>query len=470
MSDELPKAWVIAALSEVIDDIQPGFASGEKNVHGGVPQLRMNNIGLDGNLVLDLIRTVPDKLAKPHHELKRGDVLVCTTNSGALVGKCALFDLSGRYVFSNHLTRLRPKLKLLNADFLRWNLWLLWRSGYFDDKCKHWVNQSALPKDALLESEVSIPPLAEQRRIVAKLEAVMGKLDGIRKRMDKIPVILKRFRQSVLAAACSGRLTADWRAIHSDEKVMEELLAFAAQEPDGGELPESWIRCRVGDVITLKNGYAFKSSDYASDGIPLVRISNIQAGRVVLDDCAKIPPIKANWNFAVEKDDLLVAMSGATTGKFGVCESANHCLQNQRVGNLRILNTKHVLPIFRNLVMQSLQRRIEEDAYGGAQPNISPSKIAALPFACPPLSEQHEIVRRVDALMKVADGLEARYTKAKAHVDKLTPALLAKAFRGELVPQDPNDEPASAILACNVANSRRDSHCRHSARRSNVSD
>jgi hypothetical protein len=92
VSDELPRGWATAPVAEVIQDFQPGFASGEKNVAGGVAHLRMNNIGLVGELVLDLVRTVPEKLAKPRHDLRPGDVLVCTTNSGALVGKCAYFE------------------------------------------------------------------------------------------------------------------------------------------------------------------------------------------------------------------------------------------------------------------------------------------------------------------------------------------------------------------------------------------
>src|SRR5262245_49845393 len=108
MRDEVPQGWATAQVGEGIEDCQSGFASGEKNVEGGVAHLRMNNIGLNGELVLDLVRTVPQRLAKPHHDLRRGDLLVCTTNSGKLVGKCAYFELPGRYAFSNHLTRLRP--------------------------------------------------------------------------------------------------------------------------------------------------------------------------------------------------------------------------------------------------------------------------------------------------------------------------------------------------------------------------
>ena len=82
-----------------------------------------------------------------------------------------------------------------------------------------------------------------------------------------------------------------------------------------------------------------------------------------------------------------------------------------------------------------------------ARPTLNLEQLQTLPVPIPPLPEQDEIVRRVEHLFTLADKLEARYSKAQAHVDRLTQSLLAKAFRGELVPQDPNNEPASALLA-----------------------
>ena len=187
MSDAPPEGWAMVRVRDVIEDCQPGFASGEKNVADGAAHLRMNNIGLLGELVLDLVRAVPLRLAKPQYDLRSGDVLVCTTNSDKLVGKCAFFNLPGRYVFSNHLTRLRPHGEAADGRYLRWALWLCWKSGRFDDHCKHWVNQSTLPKDALVNTEITLAPLGEQRRIVAKLETLLGKVDACQQRLAKIP-------------------------------------------------------------------------------------------------------------------------------------------------------------------------------------------------------------------------------------------------------------------------------------------
>lgn len=188
-----------------------GFASGEKDVEDGIPHLRMNNIGVTGDLALDLLRTVPPDMAGVQHTLHSGDVLVCTTNSAKLVGKCASFRLEGSYAFSNHLTRLRPNISIIEGRFLCWSLWQQWQNGYYDDKCKHWVNQSSLPKEALLTAPLLLPPFQEQVRIVSKVEKLLEKVEVDQKRLAKIPVILKRFSQAVLSAACSGRLTADWR-------------------------------------------------------------------------------------------------------------------------------------------------------------------------------------------------------------------------------------------------------------------
>lgn len=174
---QLPEGWVVTELASVISNYQAGFASGKKDVDGGIPHLRMNNIGVKGELNLDLLRTVPESLAQSQHILEKNDVLICTTNSSKLVGKCALFDLEGRYAFSNHLTRIRLQPEMMNSYFLMRQLWLLWQSGQFEDKCKHWVNQSALPKEELLKPPIVLAPLAEQRRIVAKLETLLGKVE-----------------------------------------------------------------------------------------------------------------------------------------------------------------------------------------------------------------------------------------------------------------------------------------------------
>lgn len=268
-----------------------------------------------------------------------------------------------------------------------------------------------------------LPPAAEQTRIAAKLDELLAQVDTLKARIDGIPALLKRFRQSVLAAAVSGRLTEEWRKA-------------------GKAIPH----LRIGDVCDFRNGFAYKSSDYKKDGIPLVRISDIDGRYAFPSDEIYIDQSLCDERYLISQGDLLIAMSGATTGKIGVYIGDAPALQNQRVGNFLVNSKGQITSEYRNIAISQMAGEIIKSAYGGAQPNISSKEICALRINVPSIDEQTEIVRRVEQLFAFADQLEAKVASAKSRIDHLTQSILAKAFRGELVPQDPNDEPASVLL------------------------
>jgi type I restriction enzyme S subunit len=191
---DLPDGWKWATVADVISDAQPGFASGKKDVQRGINHLRMNNIGADCQLNLDSVFTVPKELAKPRYLAQLNDVLVCHTNSTKLVGKAALFNVAGVYAFSNHLTRLRVAPDIIDPQWLWRVMATLWRERYFENRCKQWVNQATIERATLLAAPVPLPPLPEQRRTA-------------RDAPERVPALLKRFRQSVLASAFRGDLT-----------------------------------------------------------------------------------------------------------------------------------------------------------------------------------------------------------------------------------------------------------------------
>lgn len=160
-------------MEEAAVDLQTGFASGKKNVIGGVPHLRMNNIGSDCKLDLSVLRTVPKELAQEKYLLKFNDILFCHTNSQKLVGKTAVFDLSvdSSFAFSNHLTRIRVNPEVALPAWVWHTLAALWRIRYFETRCKLWVNQATVKRATILKVPVPLASLAEQRRILNKLEA-----------------------------------------------------------------------------------------------------------------------------------------------------------------------------------------------------------------------------------------------------------------------------------------------------------
>jgi type I restriction enzyme S subunit len=206
-SNEWPKGWGLHRLGDLLADIQPGFACGEKSASEGIPHLRMNNIGVNGKIDLSLIWRVPDALERTSkYCLHKGDVLFNNTNSPALVGKTALFNEEGVYVYSNHLTRLRVKPLLLMPEWLA--LWLqhLWRRRYFESLCHRWINQAAVGREKLQEVEISLPPLVEQRRIVARIEELMQRIEELRRLHEEAGREIAAMSGAVLAKTFRGEL------------------------------------------------------------------------------------------------------------------------------------------------------------------------------------------------------------------------------------------------------------------------
>jgi type I restriction enzyme S subunit len=440
--NNLPRDWTRTILAKVLEDCQAGFASGKKDVPDGLPHLRMNNIGVNGKLNLELLRTVPPSLAKEHHLLHKGDILVCTTNSAKLVGKSALFDLEGAYAFSNHLTRLRVDCKIVDRRFLQFQLFFLWQKGEFENLCKHWVNQSAIPKANLWALEILLPPFSEQRRIVAKLEKLLSRLEGCRARLDKIPTVLKRFRQSVLAAACSGRLTDDWREKHT------QISSHGLTQNATDDLPSSWTwkpiqdlaRASKGSIQSGPFGSNLLHSEFQSTGILAIGIDNVLDGEFSYGRQHRISPQKYKTlkKYTAHSLDVLVTVM-ATVGRCCVVPADIETA----------IMTKHVYRISCNQAMVSPHflmhcirgcpdaiAQVQGEIQGATRPGINGKILKEIKIPLPPLTEQQEIVRRVEALFKTADRIEERYRKAKTFIDKLTQSILAKAFRGELVPQE----------------------------------
>lgn len=207
MLKRLPKGWECVPLKDVIEDAQPGFACGERDV-SGIVQLRMNNVNTNGSMVWDeYIRVPVDRDEIQKYELKLGDVLFNNTNSVELVGKTALFrGHTEPVVYSNHFTRLRPVKARLDAEYLSYWLVLLWKKKSFENLCNRWIGQSAVKNDKLLSLKIPLPPLREQKRIVAILN---GKLAAVGKAKAAAEVqldIINSLPASILRLAFDGEL------------------------------------------------------------------------------------------------------------------------------------------------------------------------------------------------------------------------------------------------------------------------
>lgn len=427
---ELPQGWVSCALGNVIK-VKNGYAFPSQAFRKeGVPLIKQSNLDNDRVSLAKCVYLDLDWLTtKEDYILKKNDVLIGMSGS---VGKLCIYDLDTPALQNQRTGKIVP----LSTDQTEWRFVWEYLKTVEQQLLKMGKGMGVLNVSAAdIESlPFYLPPLNEQRRIVAKLEEVLTLVDASQKRLARSPVILKRFRQAVLAAACSGRLTADWRA----EKGIGE----------GEDLPEGWQRL---SLRKLCDGFQYGTSTKSepSGKIPVIRMGNIQNGKIDWTNLAYTSDAVEIKKYRLNLGDVLFNRTNSPelVGKTAIYRGEQPAIFAGYL--IRIKNRSELDSEFLNYCLNSFQakewcQQVKTD--GVSQSNINAQKLADYEINFPPLQEQQEIVRRVDSYFTLADQLEARYQKAKTQVDKLTQSILAKAFRGELVPQDPSDEPASALL------------------------
>lgn len=280
---------------------------------------------------------------------------------------------------------------------------------------------------------IPVPPAREQRRIVAKLDSLRARSARARDELGHIPKLIERYKQAILAKAFSGELTADWRDTRTDKR--------------------GWSRKTVGALATdIRYGTAAKC-DYQMTSTPVLRIPNIGRAGICLDDLKYAEFTEAEIRkLSLQTGDLLFIRSNGSLGLVGraavVSDREAGLLYAGYLIRVRLDQTR-VLPRFiLHLFSEPATRRHIESlakSTSGVN-NINSEQLAAVIAPVPTISEQHEIVRRIDAAFSWLDRVSSEHAQAEHLLPKLDQAILAKAFRGELVPQNPNDEPASALL------------------------
>jgi type I restriction enzyme, S subunit len=282
--------------------------------------------------------------------------------------------------------------------------------------------QGVIAKDDIEQITLRVPPKAEQTRIVASLDKLLATIDVSQRRLTVVSSILKRFRQSVLAAACSGRLTSGWRVNRQNCQWEDLIIADVIKEkPRNGYSANPVLHQTPYKVLTLTattsgrfDGKHFKFFD------------------------KKISKESSHW---LQPGDILIqrgntieyvgvsAIYTGTSGEFIYPDLMMRIRANSRV------RTKF---LYYALSWEDTREYLRERATGtaGNMPKINQETLMGTPIKLPSVDEQDEIIRRVDRLLALADRIQARYEAAKMKVDRLPQSTLARAFRGELVPTE----------------------------------
>jgi len=431
-------------------------------VEFGKPMLSARNIQRRA-ILFDNYRFISEvdfALEQRRTQIATNDVLLTIVGT---IGRVAVVkNDTPEFALQRSVAVLRPSLAI-TPQYLGYALESPRIQQHFIDTAKGTAQKGVYLK-ALGELEVELAPLAEQVRIVNQLDTLLARVQACNDRFDAIPALLKRFRQTVLSAAVSGALTKEWRlnqhVCPSAETLLLELqknrpenLSSEPRSLDGlFSLPANWRWTNLHFLLSPDEPFCYGVVQPGADdpqGVFLVRAGDLKEGTVDVSNLRRIP-VNVDKEYRRSKlrgGELLVTVVGAGIGESSIAPPETAGFNIARAVAklpLRDVSANYVhLWLLSTMAIQIMK----SDAREVARPTLNLEQLKTLPVPMPALSEQAEIVRRVEALFALADRIEVSCTVARAQAQRLTPLVLAKAFRGELVPQDPNDEPASALLA-----------------------
>ncbi len=472
---ELPKGWESARLGELTRKIGSGATpkGGEQAYKpNGTPLIRSLNVHFDG-FRWEGLAYLDDRQAEllRNVEVHTNDVLLNIT--GASIGRVTIAPskMNGARV-NQHVCIVRPWAGV-ESNFIRGFLASPTMQGLITDE-NYGVTRQALTKEMIENFDIPLPPLPEQRRIVEKIEALTARSRRAREALDSLPALIDRYRQSILAAAFRGDLTVDWRERQgtggpisaSELAAMRRHLwegvaanrqsARQARYPNPDEaaeeafgLPEDWRWVTVDELCpVVQYGTSAKTSE--AGRVTVLRMGNIQSGRLNFDSLKYLPTDHDEFpELLLDRGDVLfnrtnspelVGKSAVFDGYSSPCSFASYLIRLKVAGlDPRLLAAYINSPFGRSWARGAVSQQV-------GQANINGSKLKALAVPLPPAAEQKEILRRVAAYEAAVLHLLEQHDTANSRLATLDQSILAKAFRGELVPQDPRDEPASVLL------------------------
>jgi type I restriction enzyme S subunit len=406
---ELPVGWSKAVGEDLFSYVRGvSYSKSDAStspVHGTVPILRANNIS-NARIETDDLVYVPQRYVSPEQFLQAGDLLIAASSgSKSVVGKAACAkEYHTRFAFGAFCTVARPRTELLSA----------WLSAYTRTKAyRGYVEQIALGINInnlrgsdLKAMPICVPPSQEQRRIVAKIDSLSAKSGRARDHLDHLPRLVEKYKQAVLAAAFRGDLTRDWQNAHG--------------------LQISWRKALAGELFEWSSGKNLPTKQLVAGSVPVIGGNGVNG--------------QHNQSL-IDYPTLVVGRVGAQCGNvhlsLGPAWITDNAIYASQISPEIDLQ-------FAVLLLRS--KNLNELAGGSGQPYVSQTILNAIKLALPSVKEQKEIVRRVEHAFTWINHLTSDATNARKLIDHLDQAVLAKAFRGELVPQDPSDEPASVLL------------------------
>jgi type I restriction enzyme S subunit len=467
----LPRGWAKAKVGEV-GQVQLGRQRSPEHHQGPQmrPYLRVANV-FEGFIdTSDIMSMNFNDADYERFALRSGDVLLNEGQSKELVGRPAIYngEVPGS-CFTNSLVRYSPG-PAVEAGYAYQLFRHYLHSGAFQNIAQITTNIAHLGAGRFANMDILVPPLPEQRRIVAKLDALFERTRKAKESLDRIPAMLERLRQSVFAAAFRGDLTKRWREARPDmeaitrtiakvalgesrtggreatDTVIEGRYALAVGDP-GSDAPSGWKWVPLGTVARMESGHtpSRRHDDYWNGGIPWIGIKDARENhgrRISRTDQTVSPQGLANSSSRLLPKDTVCLSRTASVGYVTIMD--REMATSQDFANW--VCSDAIVPEFLMFLLMAEKDSLFTFGKGTTHTTIYFPELKAFHVCLPPVPEQREIVRRIQTRFEIAASMEKIIAEKQGNLGELDPAILAKAFRGELVPQDPNDEPAYALL------------------------
>ena len=409
--------------------------------------------------------SVPKKIAEP------GDVLISVRAPVGPTNLCAVRSCIGR-----GLAAIRTRANMPSKFFL-----YALRASEEELRSKSTgTTFQAIRGDDLRSHQIGLPPLPEQRRIVAEIEKQFTRLDAAESALRRVEVNLKRYRASVLKAACEGKLVpteaelaeAEGRDYEHAEQLLERILVerraqWESQEkrrgkykepilpdtPDSPELPKGWVWASIDQLIlkSPQNGI-YKPKSLYGDGVPILRIEDYQ-------------------DFHVRTHDQLQRLRITTEEASTYRLAASHLIINRvnspsHLGKTLLVPDHFTPAVFESNMMRVIPSRFMASPFlahylrspegrgrltshakwAVNQASINQSDVCTTSVPVPPLHEQHRIIAEIERSLSMIQQFATAVEASLKRIERLRQSILKRAFCGQLVPQDPDDEPASILL------------------------
>ena len=424
---DIPESWCWCRLGDVVKNVNYG-TSAKSHQSGKVPVLRMGNITKDGKLSFENLVYTSDEKEIETYKLFPGDMLFNRTNSAEWVGKTTVYKGERPAIFAGYIIRYTPIL--IDSEYMNVVMNTSYQKKWCSEVKTNGVQQCNINAQNLLKFILPLPPLAEQKRIVAAIEKFMPLIEEYGKKETVLNELNTQIgtltKKAILQEAVQGKLVPQIPAEGNAKDLLEQIKAQKAALIKEGkikkekplpeitedeipfDIPDSWCWCRLGEIVNKLTDGTHRTPKYVEKGIPFLSVKNLSSGKLDFENTKFITPEEHKELYTrcnPEKGDMLLTKVG-TTGIPVINDSDIEFSLFVSVALLKFsheyINEKYFLYLLQSPLVQE---QAQENTKGVGNKNWVMDAIAKTVLVLPPLSEQKRIVAAIEQLLPLCEKL-----------------------------------------------------------------